>query len=134
VAARRLDHGSTISEEESTRVLLVDLDTMPRQLIRHDLEHEHGIALVEAPPGAPLAEAVASVDPHVVLIGRDDPDAAAEVLGERPLVRLLAVVRDSRHLLLYELRPRRRRIGVFSTEQLLRALRRARTPRSSWMP
>jgi hypothetical protein len=131
---KRFDHGSAISEEESTRVLLVDLDTMPRQLIQHDLEHERGIALVEALPGAPLAATVAEVDPHVVLIGRDDPDVAAEVLREHPVVRLLAVVRDSRDLLLYELRPRRRRIGVFSKEQLLRALRRARTPRSSWMP
>jgi hypothetical protein len=107
---------------------------MPWQLIRHDLAHERGIALLDAPAGAALPAAVGSVQAHVVLIGRDDPAVAAQVLREHPLVKLLAVVRDSRDLLLYELRPRRRKLGQFSKEALLQALRDARKARSSWMP
>jgi hypothetical protein len=49
-------------------------------------------------------------------------------------VKLLAVVRDSRDLLLYELRPNRKELGHFSKEVLVRALREARKARSSWMP
>lgn len=133
-ADQRLDHAPAISEAECTRVLLVDLDTMPRQLIAQDLKHEHGLALVEAPADAHVASVVSEVDAHVVLIGRDDPAVAAEVLREHPLVRMYAIVRDSRALLLYELRPRRRELGVFSKELLVWRLRHAREPRSEWMP
>jgi hypothetical protein len=129
-----LDHRVTIPDQECIRILLVDLDTMPRQLIQHDLEHERGITLVEAQPGVPIAAAVGRADADVVLTGRDDPAAAAAILVEHPLVRLLAVVGDSRDLLLYELRPRRRKLGEFSKEHLLRALRGVRKPRSDWLP
>ena len=107
---------------------------MPRQLIKHGLKHERDITLVEAPSGTPPAAAVGDVGAHVIVIGRDDPAVVAEILSAHPLVKLLAIVRDSRDLLLYELRPRRRKLGEFSREQLLQALRRVRTPRSNWMP
>ena len=80
-----------------------------------------------------LAAAVDDADADVVLIGWDDPGTAAEILVAHPLVKLLAVVRDSRDLLLYELRPRRRELGEFSKERLLRALRHTHKPRSDWL-
>jgi hypothetical protein len=132
-AAARLDHAWAIAKQE-TRVLLVDLDTMPRQLVQRELGTERGITLVEARNGMPLAAAVEEADADVVLIGRDDPAVAAHVLGERPLLKLLAIVGDARELLLYELRPNREELGELSKDLLLRALRNARRPRSSWMP
>lgn len=130
----RFDDRGAIPTQECTRVLLADLETMPRQLIEHALGSERDIELFEAPAGASLPQAVGAARADVVVIGNDDPALAAEVLRDRSSVRVLAVTGDARNLLLYELRPLRIELGELSRDALLREVRDVRWSRSSWAP
>jgi len=118
---------------EPTRVLLIDMAPMTREIIRRTFATAKDIALVADPsPGEPLARAVAERNADVVIFGTTDPRLppdCSELMKERPRTRVLTVERDGRAAFLYELRPYAVPLGEASPSTLLDAVRGTAAPR-----
>jgi hypothetical protein len=101
---------------------------MLREIIERAVADEPDMVLVEADaPELPLHEAVESAGADFVIAGSDyDFGEVAQVLDERPRLRVLAVAGDGREAFLYELRPTRTPLGQVSPRTIVDAIRGAR--------
>jgi DNA-binding NarL/FixJ family response regulator len=112
---------------EPTRVLLIDMAPMTREIIRRSVSRARDIALVgEYPAGAPLAEVAEERDADVVIFGTTDeglPSECSELMKRRPRTRVLTVERNGRAAFMYELRPYAVPLGEASPSALLDAVR-----------
>ena len=112
---------------EPTRVLLIDMAPMTREIIRRTFAGAKDVALVgEHPADAPLVRVVEEGDADVVIFGTTDvglPPDCAELMHKRPKTRVLTVERNGRAAFLYELRPYAVPLGEVSPSKLLDAVR-----------
>jgi DNA-binding NarL/FixJ family response regulator len=114
---------------EPTRVLLIDMAPMTREIIRRTFDRAADVALVgEHPADAPLAQVAEEADADVVICGTADaglPPGCSELMRQRPRTRVLTVERNGRAAFLYELRPYAVPLGEASPSALLDAVRGA---------
>jgi chemotaxis response regulator CheB len=110
-----------------TRVVLIDMNNVLRQVVRGILESDSSVHVVaELPDTIPLKDAVASTDARVVIFGTEASELSAEgaeLLSRRPRLRLLTVARNGRRTCLYVLKPHREDLGEVSPAALLRAVK-----------
>jgi chemotaxis response regulator CheB len=111
----------------STRILLARMPHMLRSIIRDIVSDEPDMEVVGELAGqARLLAAVEKTDASFVIIGHDGqdaPDTLGELFAYRPSARVLAVAREGRTGILYELRPQRIPIGELSASRLLAVIR-----------
>jgi chemotaxis response regulator CheB len=108
----------------TTRVLLVGLPRITRDLVRDVLGERRDVEIVGETTEEGLAESVQRARPDVVIIGAEEsalPPAATALLDERAL-RVLAITKRAGTGVLAELVPRQAELGQLSTEALLRVL------------
>jgi DNA-binding NarL/FixJ family response regulator len=112
---------------EHTRVLLIDMAPMTREIIRRTLARARDIALVgEDLADEPVEQVLSDVEADVVIFGTTDtrlPASASELMKARPRTRVLTVERNGRAAFLYELRPYAVPLGEASPSTLLDAVR-----------
>lgn len=113
---------------EATRIVLVNLPRMLREIIEEIVSHEHDMEVVgEFSKTVGLLEAVDSTDADFLITGTGDSElvGVGQLLRERPRIKVLAVGADGRQTCLYELRPQKVRLGEISPQTLLEAIRAA---------
>ena len=112
------------------KLLLVDDQSLFREALRTLLTLQPDLEIVEG-QGGTLGQAVASSRADFVIAGADyDFAEVAQVLDERPRLRVLAVAGHGREAFLYELRPTRTPLGEVSPRAIVEAIRSARTATS----
>ena len=118
---------STAIRAEPIRVLIIDLPTMLREIVRETVAAEPDMVLVgELPMETTIAEGARAADPGVVILGSEHPDVVPhcpEVLARNAQLAVLAVGADGRESFLYELRPRRVALGEVSPRRLVEVIR-----------
>ena len=117
---------------EQTRIVLVDLPPLLREIVRETIAREPDLDVVaEHDAGVDVRAAVEREDADFVIVGSDAVAGAAVstlVAADRG-VRALELRSDGRDSVLYELRPHRVALGEISPEALLHTIRSAPT----WM-
>lgn len=114
-----------------TRVLLVDMPRLLRDMIARAIEAQDDMQVVgEAPNPSAIGSAVTETDPEFVIVGLERaelPRDCAAFLSHRARPRLLGIEAVDGRAFLYELRPDRIRLGDGSVtpEELVSALRAA---------
>jgi DNA-binding NarL/FixJ family response regulator len=113
---------------EPSRIVLVDMPRILREIIERAVADEPDMEIVDSEAGnMPLREAIEASEPDFVIAGADyDFGEVARVLDERPRLRVLAVAGDGREAFLYELRPTRTPLGEVSPRTIVEAIRGAR--------
>ncbi len=114
-------HGRDVT---TTRVLLVGLPRITRDMVREMLESRSDVEIVGETAEDGLAESVGRVRPDVVIIGAEEPAlpaAAAALLDERAL-RVLAITTRAGTGVLAELVPRQAELGQLTGEALVKVL------------
>jgi DNA-binding NarL/FixJ family response regulator len=112
---------------DSTRVLLIDMPRILREVIREVLIAQPDIEIageLESEEGVAIAAEESAAE--VIIFGSEErelPAAWRKLLEQRPGLRVLTVLSDGRESYLYELRPHRVPLGEVSPEGLLRAIR-----------
>jgi DNA-binding NarL/FixJ family response regulator len=110
-----------------TRVVLVDMPTLLRGIVREVLAPAADVELVgEFPESAGLAAAVEETEADVVVVGGalGDGGPVRRLLEAHPRVRVLAIAADGRRGTVFLLAPEREPLGEVSPEVLLEAVRR----------
>jgi DNA-binding NarL/FixJ family response regulator len=110
---------------EQTRVILVEMPRMLREIVREVVANEPDLEVVdEADRDAALA-AIRASGACVVITQREEPacESIGRWLDTRPQVRVLALSSDGRDGAVYELRPEKRLLGEISPPTLLAAIR-----------
>jgi len=111
---------------ESTRIVLVDMPPLLREIVRETLAREPDLDVVaEYPAGVDVRRAVDESDAEFVIIGADATARAsvASVVGAQRGTRAIEVQSDGEESVLYELRPHRVSLGEISPETLLMTIR-----------
>jgi chemotaxis response regulator CheB len=109
---------------KTTRVLLVGLPRITRDMVRDALEARSDVEIVGETEEDGLADSVGRLRPDVVIIGAEEPalpPAATALLDERAL-RVLAITMRAGTGVLAELVPRQAALGQLSGESLVRVL------------
>ena len=112
---------------ERTRIVLIDMSPLLREIIRRALVPEPDLEVVAEHEGAvDLRAAVERDAPDFVIFGDDASDDSVRslVTADRG-VRAIEVRSDGRESVLYELRPHRVSLGEISSETLVRTIRAA---------
>jgi DNA-binding NarL/FixJ family response regulator len=112
---------------ERTRIVLVDMSPLLREIIREALVAEPDLEVVAEHEGPVDLRAVVEHDAaDFVIFGADASDEGVQsiVAGNRG-VRAIEVRSDGRESVLYELRPHRVPLGEISSEALVRTIRAA---------
>jgi hypothetical protein len=108
---------------ERTRIVLVDIKRLARQIIEYTAAHHPQLEIVaHVMRPVALLEAIERTDAECVITGFDDEAEVAGTLRERPGVMVLAVAEDEREAFLYQLLPHKRRLGQLSPPRLLEVL------------
>jgi DNA-binding NarL/FixJ family response regulator len=111
---------------ERTRIVLVDMPPLLREIVRETLAREPDLDVVaEYEAGVDVRRAVDDADADFVIVGADATaraSVASVVCGQRG-TRAIEVRSDGRESVLYELRPHRVSLGEISPETLLRTIR-----------
>jgi DNA-binding NarL/FixJ family response regulator len=110
---------------DRTRIVLIDMPRMLREIIREVVAAEPGAEVV-AEFGEPvdLVPAVLAHRAGFVILGADlAAGEVARLLDELPRTRVLGVADDGGQSFLYELRPHMVELGEISPERLLEAIR-----------
>jgi DNA-binding NarL/FixJ family response regulator len=119
-----------------TRILLIDMPRMLREIIESTLASEPDMDVVGAVAvEEALAATVDGADADVIVVGaaaRELVDRCRRVMATRPLVKVLAVASDARSATLYELEPATHALGELSPRELADAIRRSRRRRLTW--
>jgi DNA-binding NarL/FixJ family response regulator len=107
-------------------VLLVDMPRMLRDIIAGVVRAESDLELVgeiESPEALPLR--ARHTRPDLVIAGATPAlaNVTGELLGDHPRLRIIQVEADGRRGSLYELAPRRRKLGELSPESLVAVAR-----------
>lgn len=114
-----------------TRVLIYPMPRLLHDILRRLLADVSGVELVDWPSSTEgIVDAVRQTGADLVIAGERDvpPQAVDSLLDERPRARALAVSRDGRSGVIYELRPVRRAIGELSAATLRAAVRATAGP------
>lgn len=120
-----------------TRILLVDMPRMLREIIEITLKEEPDMAVVGHVPGAAdgIRRSLEQDRTDVVVVGstgKDLLDHCRDLLSTWPCVKVLAVSDDARDATFYELKPATHRLGEVSPVDLVEAIRVARSRRLVW--
>jgi DNA-binding NarL/FixJ family response regulator len=115
-----------IGDGSSIRVLLVDMPRMLRDIIAGVVVAEPDLELVgevERPETLPLR--ARRTRPDLVIAGATPAVASLtrELLDDHPRLRIIEVEAEGRRGSLYELAPRRRKLGELSPESLVAVAR-----------
>jgi DNA-binding NarL/FixJ family response regulator len=115
---------------ERTRIVLIDMPPLLREIVRDAVAREPDLELVaELEDGPGVAAALEHDGADFVIVGSDAAAAgqvSALVAAQRGL-RALELRADGRESVLYELRPHRVPLGEISAETLVRTIRTAST-------
>jgi hypothetical protein len=109
-----------------TRVILVDMPQMLREIMRELVSHERDLEIVGEFGDQDAALQVIDGRGAAVLITSLNQSAhlgIANLLSKAPHLRVLAVSGDGRESFLYELRPDERPVGELSRQTFLAAVR-----------
>jgi hypothetical protein len=111
-----------------TRILLAGLPNLLEEIVTDILAaaEADGLELIGvARRSAGLGRKVGRLRADVVIIGGDDPSLVAELLEQRPRLKVLSVAADARDSWLYALRSERVHLGGLSADSLVAAVRRS---------
>jgi DNA-binding NarL/FixJ family response regulator len=112
---------------EPSRIVLVDLPRIMREIIQQAIADEPDMVIVNGSLPADLRGALERSAADFVISGADHELAeVGALLEERPRLRVLSVVGDGREAFLYELRPTRTPLGEVSPRTIVDAIRSAR--------
>jgi DNA-binding NarL/FixJ family response regulator len=124
---------------QTTRVLLVEMPHMLRDIVKTIVEREGDMEVV-GDLGDQKRVIATALDRRAdfVIAGLESgelPEVFEELVSLDPEVEVLAVARDGRHSFLYKLEPQLKELGELSPELLLETIRsagqrRRREPRS----
>lgn len=114
------------------RLLFAALPTMLGEIIRHAVQSEADLRIVEEKDALDdLSEAVARTRPDVLVVGVDDgilPRECARVMYELPFASTLTISQDGRVSSAYRLRPERILVESVSTGGIIEAIRELSLP------
>jgi chemotaxis response regulator CheB len=112
---------------ERTRIVLIDMSPLLREIIREALVPEPDLEVVAEHEGpVDLRTAVERDAADFVIVGADAADDSVQSLvAANQGVRAIEVRSDGRESVLYELRPHRVSLGEISSETLVRTIRAA---------
>jgi DNA-binding NarL/FixJ family response regulator len=110
---------------ERTRIVLVDMSPLSREIVRETLAREPDLDVVnEHEADVDLRAAVERDHPDFLIVGPDAADGAVgSLVAERRGLRALELRSDGRESVLYELRPNRVALGEISPDTLLHTIR-----------
>ncbi len=113
---------------QPSRIALVDMPRLLRDIVVQAVVDEPDLEIVALEErGAALRQTVDSSKADFVIAGADyDFHEVAQVLGERPHLRVLVVDGSGREAFLYELRPTRTPLGEVSPRTIVDAIRSTR--------
>ncbi len=116
---------------ERTRIVLIDMSPLLREIIREALVPEPDLEVVAEHEGpVDLRTAVEQNGADFVIFGADaSDDSVQSLIAANSGVRAIEVSSDGRESVLYELRPHRVSLGEISSETLLRTIRDAPSSR-----
>lgn len=126
-AATRPSEGTRL---ESTRIVLIDMSPLLRDIVRDTLAREPNLHVVaEHAADVDVRVAVDDADADFVIFGSNAAAHASveSVVARERGVRALELHGDGKESVLYELRPYRVSLGQISPETLLRTIRAAPT-------
>ena len=114
---------------ERTRIVLIDMPRMLREIVRETIAREPDFDLVGEHDASDVRAAVEQDDPDFIIVGEDAAanEDVRSLVGARRGLRALEVQSDGRESVLYELRPHRISLGEISADTLVRAIRAAPT-------
>ena len=112
---------------ERTRIVLIDMSPLLREIIREALVPESDLEVVaEHERPVDLRTAVEQDGADFVIFGADaSDDSVQSLVAANRGVRVIEVRSDGRESVLYELRPHRVSLGEISSETLVRTIRAA---------
>jgi chemotaxis response regulator CheB len=112
---------------ERTRIVLIDMSPLLREIIREALVPEPDLEVVAEHEGpVDLRNAVERDGADLVILGADaSADSVESLIKANSGVRAIEVRSDGRESVLYELRPHRVSLGEISSETLVRTIRAA---------
>jgi DNA-binding NarL/FixJ family response regulator len=113
---------------ERTRIVLIDMSPLLREIVRETLAREPDLDVVaEHEAGVDVREAVEGQHADFVIVGSDASadEAVRSLVGADLGVRALELRADGRESVLYELRPHRVPLGEISPDTLLQTIRAA---------
>jgi chemotaxis response regulator CheB len=112
---------------EPTRIVLIDMSPLLREIIREALVPEPDLEVVAEHEGTvDLRTAVERDDADFVIFGADASDESVHsLITANSGLRAIEVRSDGRESVLYELRPHRVSLGEISSETLVRTIRAA---------
>ena len=113
---------------ERTRIVLIDMSPLLREIVREALSDEPDLDVVaEHDAVADVGEAVARAAANFIIVGSDAAthDSVRAFVASTRGVRALEVQSGGKESVLYELRPHRVSLGEISTDTLLRTIRAA---------
>jgi hypothetical protein len=102
-------------------------------ILHHVVAAEPDMEIVGSVDVDGLSRAIQPTLPDVVVVGHDaqsERDLYLSLLLRRPQLKVLAIDDDGKNGWLYELRPRRIRLGKISARSLTKAIRRPTLPMS----
>ncbi len=110
---------------ERTRIVLIDMAPLLREIVREAIVREPDLDIVAEHDEIDVRSAVELDDPDFIIVGEN---AAAQqdvrkLVGARHGLRALEIQSDGRESVLYELRPHRISLGEVSSDTLVRAIR-----------
>lgn len=110
---------------ESTRIVLIDLPPLLREIVRDALSREPDLDVVAEHPGdVDVRAAVAEADADFVIVGpQPSVSPVASVIAGQRRLRALELRAEGGEGVLYELRPHRVPLGEMSSAALLRTIR-----------
>jgi len=114
---------------ERTRIVLIDMAPLLREIVREAIVREPDFDLVAEHGDTDVRTAIERDNPDFIIVG-DDAAAQQDVrslVGTGRGLRALEVQSDGRESVLYELRPHRISLGEISADTLVRAIRAAPT-------
>lgn len=111
---------------ERTRIVLIDMSPLLRDIVRNAIVHEPDLEVVAEHDGdVDLETAVERVGADFVILGSEvtAQTSAASLVATNCRVRALELQGDGKEGVLYELRPHRVALGELSSDTLLRTIR-----------
>jgi hypothetical protein len=112
---------------ERTRIVLVDMPLLLREIVRDTLAREPDLDVVaEHEADVDVRGAVGETDADLLIVGAEATTArmgVASVVGAQRGIRAIELQSDGKESVLYELRPHRVSLGEMSPETLLRTIR-----------
>jgi len=110
---------------DQTKILLVDMPRMLRDIVRAVAEQDPSLEIVgEVPWESDLTATASSYDAAVIVAGARASSAPAigELLEARPRTRVLTIAADGAQSILYRLSPEAVALGDLSPSRLLQAI------------